>query len=53
MLFRGKMKKPEQQASSTYFMRRLLKALFFDRKSIIWSIKPTDKMFYLLLPECR
>lgn len=53
VLFGEKIKKPEQQASSTHFMWRLLKALFFDQITIIWSIKPTEKMFYLLFPESK
>lgn len=53
ILVREKIKKPEQQASSTHFMWRLLKALFFDQITIIWPIKPTNYMFYLLFPECK
>lgn len=53
MLLGEKIKKPEKQGSSTHFTWRLPKALFFDQMTTIWSIKPTDKMSYLLFPECK
>lgn len=53
VLFGEKIKMPEQQASSTRFIWRLLKAFFFEQITIIWSIKPKAKMFYLLLPESK
>lgn len=46
-----KSRKPESQARSTHFVWRLLKSLLFDQMTVIWSIKPTDKMFYLLSSE--
>lgn len=46
-----KIKKPERQARSTHFIQRLLKSLFFDQNTLIWTKKPTDKMFCLLSCE--